>query len=70
MLAAVMAAPDARAQSVVDALRRDELAACILDSVDAGPFVRVSSLPSFRVCVSGGAALLTVVGYLRLCLWL
>ena len=36
-----MAAPDARAQAVVDALRRDELAACILDSVDAGPFVRV-----------------------------
>ena len=40
MLAAIMSSKDPRAQSIVEELGQDELAAHILDTVDAGPFVR------------------------------
>ena len=40
MLAAIMSSKDPRAQSIVEELGQDELAAHILDTVDAGPFVQ------------------------------
>ncbi|RPD78524.1 hypothetical protein L226DRAFT_503037 [Lentinus tigrinus ALCF2SS1-7] len=40
VLAAIMSSTDPRAQSIVDELHQDELAAYILHSVDAGPFGR------------------------------
>ena len=39
VLAAIMSSPDIRSRSVIDELRKDELAAHILETVDAGPFV-------------------------------
>ncbi|TFK83713.1 hypothetical protein K466DRAFT_665640 [Polyporus arcularius HHB13444] len=41
VLAGIMSSADSRAQSIVDELRQDELAAYILDSVDAGPFGKI-----------------------------
>ncbi|RDX48083.1 hypothetical protein OH76DRAFT_1472701 [Lentinus brumalis] len=41
VLAGIMSSADPRAQSIVDELRQDELAAYILDSVDAGPFGKI-----------------------------
>ncbi|KAI0656534.1 fungal-specific transcription factor domain-containing protein [Cubamyces menziesii] len=38
VLAAIMSSPDIRSRSVIDELRKDELAAHILETVDAGPF--------------------------------
>ncbi|TBU44710.1 fungal-specific transcription factor domain-containing protein [Dichomitus squalens] len=38
VLAAIMSSTDPRAQSIVDELSQDDLAAHILDTVDAGPF--------------------------------
>ena len=40
VLAAIMSSQEPRSQSIVDELSQDELAAYILESVDAGPFVR------------------------------
>ncbi|KAI0697737.1 fungal-specific transcription factor domain-containing protein [Cerioporus squamosus] len=40
VLAGIMSSADPRAQSIIEELRQDELAAYILDSVDAGPFGR------------------------------
>ncbi len=41
VLAAIMSSTDTRAQSIVEELSQDELAGYILESVDAGPFVRI-----------------------------
>ncbi|KAI9059123.1 hypothetical protein FKP32DRAFT_1580451 [Trametes sanguinea] len=40
VLAAIMSSTDIRSRSVIDELRKDELAAHILETVDAGPFGR------------------------------
>ena len=40
LLAAIMSSQEPRSQSIVEELSQDELAAYILESVDAGPFVR------------------------------
>ena len=39
-----MSSTDSRAQSIIEELSQDELAGYILETVDAGPFVRTFNL--------------------------